>query len=395
MDFFTNLEFKALFFFQKYKIIRHQMLFFPEETLRNLTEKDKQNLFGYALREKDHTIAYPLFPYVSPEKRKEFLIKNNGVIPEDYYAEEFYVDYLNAAIETNNFNLLYPLAITSDNNPDKYAHYIDQIRNYLRFQEMNSHIVEIASLRNFSNLELEERILATRNLDFIRQYLKNTLNSKFFSKALRIFLNPEDIEALLEVAYKCENFEHIYLEFIKSNTTTKEEIANYLNLLLPLLNKIPNKNVIIEEMLNQNIPLNIMELMKLLSAEEQEIYAKKALKEDNTALILTLAWTTDCRLTPNLIDKILKNNDLNQTTFLIANLNSQYLNYALNKLIKSYNPRYFLNILNNLYLFGLNSHNLLEMINFLFANNLEGLFDKVTIKNITTFKKDFERKLVK
>jgi len=133
--------------------------------------------------------------------------------------------------------------------------------------------------------------------------------------------------------------------------------------------------------------------MPKLCSDEQAKYSKRAIEEQNIDLILTLACSTNTCITDELINIIIDEDDFNKITFMVGNLKGEYLYKALEAILYQKKASYYLKLIDNLYIYGLN--NWLSAINFIFVNKLEKLFDVAVLAALCHFKKDKKKEMAR
>lgn len=167
-------------------------------------------------------------------------------------------------------------------------------------------------------------------------------------------------------AYK--NLKRITMTLVEEHKIDSE----YLILLIGLISDAEDKDKYIKIILSLKDLNKIRKLMAILKAEEQEKYASEALINNDQESIFNLACTTNCSKTPKLINYILSFRTPEYKSLLIIYLEGEYLEYALEKILREQGIRTFLDIYLDMY--KNNNIAYIKILDYIFNNELETIF---------------------
>lgn len=382
----TKLKIKLYFLTKNYDALK-DLVVDNEEAIKLFNKKEIENLLNFSLVKKEIILPLAIL---------NDLVLNNT----QEFSEKEIVDYLNTflPIVLANPVLLYNFANILSTNPKKYTDIISKIKEHNLNNELTEITIYILSLDGFYDMNLENRVIKSQNTHFIFDLIRDAdslKTSNILSKYLKTLPTPFDIyrlsKNLLSYNDKLEILINATLELNIDNSIK----SRYLLATFTGTNKILLKDKIINSIINLNSLLVVFDLMQLLTDEEQNKIASNNLELNNPNIIFTLACTTNCEKTKDLIDYIFPKLDFYNLTILLSYVNEKYINYILNKIIIERKELY-LRILNELYLIGSNRYE--TMILFIITNKLENLFDSGIIKIIKKWqdssKNDYEKKRI-
>ena len=141
-------------------------------------------------------------------------------------------------------------------------------------------------------------------------------------------------------------------------------------------------DILIERIIELNDFSSTKYLMKTLDKKVQDNLIEKYLKTGNESIMVTLACTTNCDKTYELIEEIIRNHIV-VITILLVYLKDDYLTFAMNKLITTRKDIY-LKIMDLCYKNDIkddSSNNIwLSLFEFLLLNHLDQEYPTETIK---------------
>ena len=382
----TKLKIKLYFLTKNYDALK-DLVVDNEETIKLFNKKEIENLLNFSLVKKEIILPLAIL---------NDLILNNT----QEFSEKEIIDYLNTflPIVLANTVLLYNFANILSTNPKKYTDIISKIKEHNLNNELTEITIYILSLDGFYDMNLENRVIKSQNTHFIFELIRdaNSLKtSNILSKYLKTLPTPFDIYRLSKNLLSYNDKLEILINAILELNIDNSIKSRYLLATFTGTNKILLKDKIINSIINLNSLLVVFDLMQLLTDEEQNKIASNNLELNNPNIIFTLACTTNCEKTKDLIDYIFPKLDFYNLTILLSYVNEKYINYILNKIIIERKELY-LRILNELYLIGSNRYE--TMILFIITNKLENLFDSGIIKIIKKWqdssKNEYEKKRI-
>lgn len=382
----TKLKIKLYFLTKNYDALK-DLVVDNEETIKLFNKKEIENLLNFSLVKKEIILPLAIL---------NDLVLNNT----QEFSEKEIVDYLNTflPIVLANPVLLYNFANILSTNPKKYTDIISKIKEHNLNNELTEITIYILSFDGFYDMNLENRVIKSQNTHFIFELIRDAdslKTSNILSKYLKTLPTPFDIYRLSKNLLSYNDKLEILINAILELNIDNSIKSRYLLATFTGTNKILLKDKIINSIINLNSLLVVFDLMQLLTDEEQNKIASNNLELNNPNIIFTLACTTNCEKTKDLIDYIFPKLDFYNLTILLSYVNEKYINYILNKIIIERKELY-LRILNELYLIGSNRYE--TMILFIITNKLENLFDSGIIKIIKKWqdssKNEYEKKRI-
>lgn len=364
------------------------MIYWNKEVIYELTKKQVDELIEFLLMKKGRVFYLNKLIHVASDTQRERIIDYIATLSyfdEKYIHETYYDEYLQKALEHNNAILIYLLAQIAASKPQKYETQINKIKDYYKNSLVDYRFIDIVSTRAFYCDEFNQKILKSdpmmiiyllekftykKRLEFISKYLYE-INMDTFKLLVNEFHNNKEFyDGILKIVRKIDN-KALQGEYLYS------------------LYEITFDDNIIEAVISLNDITIIKKLMKLVNEEKQCEFGKKALDNKNSEIIFNLACSTDCVMTYKLIDFILTEDNFLKNVYLVSNLERRFLSYTLDKIIKEKGSKYYLGLVNKLYLYGLS--NVLETINFIFIYKLEYLFKDTVLNDLLNFKNAKEK----
>lgn len=162
------------------------LLNFPISKLKCLNETQALKLAQYAAKKNNDKLCLELMDRLS-SKARQFLI---GIMYKDKqhvsYRQEFnlyFEDFLEVAKKLDNQSLMYHLAVIASKN--NYLNLLDEFRVYFLNKEVSTYTIAVFNLESFDLNELDDKIIASQNLDNIIEYLEvSNWNNEFVKKLL-------------------------------------------------------------------------------------------------------------------------------------------------------------------------------------------------------------------
>lgn len=369
------------------------LLNFPISKLKCLNETQALKLAQYAAKKNNDKLCLELMDRLSSKARKfliEIMYKDKQHVS---YRQEFnlyFEDFLEVAKKLDNQSLMYHLAaIASKNN---YLNLLDEFRVYFLNKEVSTYTIAVFNLESFDLNELDDKIIASQNLDNIIEYLEvSNWNNEFVKKLLNKS-TKETIKQLITSLDYDENATRKLIAAIVRFVPEKKVKSEYFLLILKSNLNTQHHRYLVSEILIMNVFMVVKELVPLLAEEEQEKYAKEALNENLEDLIFTLACVTNNKMTQFLIDRVVDNGSTMKVAYLLFHLESENLDYALSQtFVEGIDSIYYKEVLSILYM--LYSPNWTKVVAYLKANNL--MSDEELELKIDIDKKNFIKERVK
>ncbi len=360
-----------------YSYIKKIIVSKPEEIL-TLNYKEKITIIKFLVETSDIERLSILFCITRNYAFRKMIIEQVQMSINyklyDALINECIIDFIEFAIMAYEKKLLEYLANYISENKPFNREYIEAIIEHLLLHCVNETTINIACLPAFKDTRLEEKIAKSKIYKYIITYILNTSkNSKFIKKCLLNGLSFEhykllcnDLKIKKPEAFK--NLKRITMTLVKEHKIDSE----YLILLIELLPDDKDKDKYINIIMSLKDLNKIRKLMAILKSEEQEKYASEALRNNDQESIFNLAFTTNCSKTKKLINYILNFRTPEYKALLITYLEGEYLEYALEKVLREQGTRSFLNIYLNIY----KNQNIayVKILDYIFNNKLESLF---------------------
>jgi len=391
-----GLKLKAAILLEDFNKVS-MLLFQNEELAKNLNDNEFNILVSYAIRNNKKTLLNMLLKSANEAQRNkifDYIFYMEGRIYKLSNIEyvSYFNDIMKLLIADNNIKLIYDIA-KSVNAAAEDEVDTSVLKDFLMNREVDDLTVDIGALPLYKSLELEEKILEGKAI-YIAEYIVNLKEKKEFLK--KIFKRDNIKEIILELAKEAKidkEFYPLVLHSILKYTSNNPLKSEYLYILFLETSSVYHHEYLVEQILLLNDFKTIKELMPKLCSDEQAKYSKRAIEEQNIDLILTLACSTNTCITDELINIIIDEDDFNKITFMVGNLKGEYLYKALEAILYQKKASYYLKLIDNLYIYGLN--NWLSAINFIFVNKLEKLFDVAVLAALCHFKKDKKKEMAR
>ncbi len=391
-----GLKLKAAILLEDFNKVS-MLLFQNEELAKNLNDNEFNILVSYAIRNNKKTLLNMLLKSANEAQRNkifDYIFYMEGRIYKLSNIEyvSYFNDIMKLLIADNNIKLIYDIA-KSVNAAAEDEVDTSVLKDFLMNREVDDLTVDIGALPLYKSPELEEKILEGKAI-YIAEYIVNLKEKKEFLK--KIFKRDNIKEIILELAKEAKidkEFYPLVLHSILKYTSNNPLKSEYLYILFLETSSVYHHEYLVEQILLLNDFKTIKELMPKLCSDEQAKYSKRAIEEQNIDLILTLACSTNTCITDELINIIIDEDDFNKITFMVGNLKGEYLYKALEAILYQKKASYYLKLIDNLYIYGLN--NWLSAINFIFVNKLEKLFDVAVLAALCHFKKDKKKEMAR
>lgn len=375
---------------KNYKNLKEMILKEPE-ILQYFTEDEKKSLADYAFLNHSKRLLFTMFPYINKKEQEKVIrehplsILQQGPLENRFgikdVVKEHIDTFLDLALNKQGEGILYVLSKIIATTPEEYKDAIKRIQDYLLKAELNENSMSIASFNCYYRKDLEDKIVENRNPKYISLFLENKSDEiarSILTSYINITPKPEDIK---ELAYRSKKHKEIMVLVEDQEIDNKLKSEYYLALYLAG----PFKNIsdiLIERIIELNDFSSTKYLMKTLDKKVQDNLIEKYLKTGNESIMVTLACTTNCDKTYELIEEIIRNHIV-VITILLVYLKDDYLTFAMNKLITTRKDIY-LKIMDLCYKNDIkddSSNNIwLSLFEFLLLNHLDQEYPTETIK---------------
>lgn len=375
---------------KNYKNLKEMILKEPE-ILQYFTEDEKKSLADYAFLNHSKRLLFTMFPYINKKEQEKVIrehplsILQQGPLENRFgikdVVKEHIDTFLDLALNKQGEGILYVLSKIIATTPEEYKDAIKRIQDYLLKAELNENSMSIASFNCYYRKDLEDKIVENRNPKYISLFLENKSDEiarSILTSYINITPKPEDIK---ELAYRSKKHKEIMALIEDQEIDNKLKSEYYLALYLAG----PFKNIsdiLIERIIELNDFSSTKYLMKTLDKKVQDNLIEKYLKTGNESIMVTLACTTNCDKTYELIEEIIRNHIV-VITILLVYLKDDYLTFAMNKLITTRKDIY-LKIMDLCYKNDIkddSSNNIwLSLFEFLLLNHLDQEYPTETIK---------------
>lgn len=384
------LKAKVYFTKQDFKSLKEMILKEPE-ILQYFTEDEKKSLADYAFLNHSKRLLFTMFPYINKKEQEKVIrehplsILQQGPLENRFgikdVVKEHIDTFLDLALNKQGEGILYVLSKIIATTPEEYKDAIKRIQDYLLKAELNENSMSIASFNCYYRKDLEDKIVESKNPKYISLFLENKSDEiarSILTSYINITPKPEDIK---ELAYRSKKHKEIMVLVEDQEIDNKLKSEYYLALYLAG----PFKNIsdiLIERIIELNDFSSTKYLMKTLDKKVQDNLIEKYLKTGNESIMVTLACTTNCDKTYELIEEIIRNHIV-VITILLVYLKDDYLTFAMNKLITTRKDIY-LKIMDLCYKNDIkddSSNNIwLSLFEFLLLNHLDQEYPTETIK---------------
>ena len=384
------LKAKVYFTKQDFKSLKEMILKEPE-ILQYFTEDEKKSLADYAFLNHSKRLLFTMFPYINKKEQEKVIrehplsILQQGPLENRFgikdVVKEHIDTFLDLALNKQGEGILYVLSKIIATTPEEYKDAIKRIQDYLLKAELNENSMSIASFNCYYRKDLEDKIIKSKNPKYISLFLENKSDEiarSILTSYINITPKPEDIK---ELAYRSKKHKEIMALIEDQEIDNKLKSEYYLALYLAG----PSKNIsdiLIDRIIELNDFSTTKYLMKTLDKKVQDNLIEKYLKTGNESIMVTLACTTNCDKTYELIEEIIRNHIV-VITILLVYLKDDYLTFAMNKLITT-RKNIYLKIMDLCYKNDIkddSSNNIwLSLFEFLLLNHLDQEYPTETIK---------------
>ena len=363
-----------------YESVKRNILFYSE-ALDCLSSSQLNELLEYGLRENERLLLFALFNYANEKQKKEIIrsfplnILQLANLADQYNfqktVEEYISDFLKIGLEKEGQVILYTLAKIMSEQEEKYKREIAIVKEYIAHAPLNNAILSIACLPSFSTPIAIQRIVESKNINYIMQVLEGKTEEQQ-EKILAIFISSlPDEDCLRELALRTQKYSLLVkcIENSELNDTQKS-----LDLLT--IYKCNHERILVNKIIEYKNILCTQELMHLLNKQVEEEIITFYLKTQDHVIIRNLAIATNCSKTIACIDIVISwhNED---TMILLMHLSEKYWQYAVERIIME-DKEWYSKIIEKFD--QANLLNGLDMINYVFDHQCQNSFSKETLK---------------
>ena len=363
-----NLKFKIKFYFLTKNYTKLKKLIVENEnTITYLEEKEIEELLEYAAKNQEFMLFNTLLLDMARETSE---IKQA-------LADKYIKKYLKMFF--NNLIFLYSIANMMANDPERYKEEISEIKKFILTEPLTEITIYIHTLNGFYSKEMEDRIFATNSSHFIFCLLESADEKetrRILTKLIEKKPNSEKIYCLANSLSGSDEKLRELKSIILNLETSKSIKGKYLFAYLEGIKERKIDLALIDEIILLNDYATTDKLMQRISKEDALIIINKYLISENKEIIFTLACTTDCKETINLLNFLLPSIDFNQLVTLIMLVKEKYLPFILKQVLKDENE--CLKLMNQLYLFG--SNRWIMLIKYIKENDSKLLSESIKEK---------------
>lgn len=360
-----NIKLKIKFYFltKNYNKLK-RLIVENESAIIYLEEKEIEELLNYAAKNREFILFNTLLLDIANESSE---IKQA-------LADKYIKKYLKSFL--NNLIFLYSIANMMANDPKRYKEEIDEIKKFILTEPLTEITIYIHTLNGFYNKEMEDRIFASNNSHFIFCLLESAdqiETRRILTRFIKKNPNSENIYCLVTSLSEWDEKLKELKSIILNLEVPKSVKGKYLLAFFEGIKERKNDLDLIDEIVLLNDYNTTDRLMQKISPEDTLKIINSYLTSENKEIIFTLACSTDCQETPNLLNWILQDIDFNHLVTLIMLVKEKYLSFVFKRVLK--NEKECLNLINHLYLFG--SNRWITLIKYIKDNHSKLISEKM------------------